>query len=161
MTKSKKSRRGFSLVELTIAMVVTMTLLSTIATLLVCVINERKRAVTDYEISNELVLVKNYTSGWFNSYVGYEEDSPKYDFVVFSEDFDGGINVTDETGSVVSSLTFNTENKTLSSASYGTITFKYIDYITFTAYDNAIKLSVSHRGCAQPMTYILSRKDFS
>ena len=161
MTKRNKSRRGFSLVELVIAMAVTLTLMSTIATLLVCVINERKRAVEDYDISSELVLVKNYTSGWFNAYVGYGEQARKYSFAVFAdEDFNGGVNVKDgET--VVAALTFNSENKTLSSESYGTVTISYIDGISFTAYDNVIKISVSHRGCAQPMILILSRKDFS
>lgn len=161
MTKRNKSRRGFSLVELTIAMAVTLTLMSTIATLLVCVINERKRAVEDYDISSELVLVKNYTNGWFNDYVGYGEQAEKCSFALFSdEDFNSGVNVKNG-GTVVDSLTFNSENKTLSSATYGTVTFSYIDGISFTVYDNVIKLSVSHRGCAQPTILILSRKDFS
>lgn len=162
MKGKSKRKRGYSLVELTIAMVVTIVLMSSIISLVAAVLKESERSTKDYGLSSELLLARQGLYTWFNSFAGYESGGEEYKFVNDLESGYEGVNVYKD-GEVVSSIYFDDLNRKLVSDDFGGYpTFSLIYFMTFDVYDdNVIKVSILYDGCRQPIVYLFSGKDFS
>lgn len=150
MKRKTIRKRGFSLVETIITLAVTIILLSTITSLIVAVVDARKRSVTDYEVSNNLYLAKNALYDWYDDFAG-----ENFTAVV---DPDGGIAVTaaDKTFAV----TFDKNSKTLTTPKYDGLALPTIDDIAFAVKSadgvDAIEVRIAYRGGSKPITMLFT-----
>lgn len=159
MKKNHSKKRGFTLVEVVITLAVTIILMTTITSLIVAVVSERRRSVGDYDVSNDLYFAENAVYDWFNRFAGdsftltEKKDENGYTYGVIAT-VPGG-----ETGDNAEyEISFDSENKKLTTPGYsGGWTFSAISNITFTLLnENTIKVNITYDGASVPVSMLLS-----
>lgn len=70
MKKKLSRKRGFTLVEMIITLAVTIILVTSIASLIVAVVNERMRSGNDYNVSADIYFAENAVYDWFDNFAG-------------------------------------------------------------------------------------------
>lgn len=160
--KTKQSRkRGFSLVEMVITMAVTIILLSTITSLIVAVVNERKRSANDYDVSNNLYLAKNAVYDWYDNFAGEN-------YTVVTPTEDNSITVT--AAGKTFTITYNESENKLITPKYNGLYLSAVENMTFevlnadgsptgdtpSAGATVIRVKIKYRGGSQPLTMLLA-----
>lgn len=161
MKKNHSQKRGFTLVEVVITLAVTIILMTTISSLIVAVVSERRRSVGDYDVSVDIYFAENAIYDWFDNFAG---DS----FTLTEEkDEDGNIYgvIAIVSGGRQYKISFDKENKKLTTPKYPDgWTLSEISNITFEIYTahadgttgNVIKASMSYEGANVPISILLS-----
>lgn len=162
--KIKQNRkRGFSLVEMVITMAVTIILLSTITSLIVAVVNERKRSANDYDVSNNLYLAKNAVYDWYDNFAG-----ETFTAVTTTEDNSNSITVT--AAGKTFTITYDKGEKKLITPKYNGLYLSAVENMTFevlnadgsptgdtqSAGKTVIRVKIKYRGGSQPLTMLLA-----
>jgi len=157
MKNKTEGKRGFTLFEMTIAMTVTIILMSTIFSLTVSVLRERERAAEDYAVSTELLLVRNGLGLWYNEFSGYRSGESEYLFE--KDDENGGVKVISKTdGAEISYILFDSAACSLKSSVFPSdIVFEKVTGVSFTVFDGkVVRADVVYKGSLQPTVIILS-----
>ena len=158
MKKNHSQKRGFTLVEVVITLAVTIILMTTISSLIVAVVSERRRSVGDYDVSNDLYFAENAVYDWFDNFAGSS-------FTLSAE--------TDENGEIYGviatvpggatgdgteyKISFDAENKKLITPEYTDgWSFSTISNVTFNLNGNTIKVNITYDGASVPVSILLS-----
>jgi len=72
MNKIKARKKAFTLVELAVAMAVTVVFLALVSVLLTTVLKEKERVNEDALISYELLLVESRVESWYNTFSAFD-----------------------------------------------------------------------------------------
>lgn len=168
MKKKANRKRGFTLVEMVITIAVTIVLMSTITSLIVAVVDERRRSAVDYEVSNNLYLAKNAVYDWYDNFAG-----ETFTALLTSSGEIGGVTITTAAGDFA--FSFNKTEKTLTTPKYNRLFLSSLEDISFSIYNAdgtpfdgttpggagsvenpIIKIQIAYRGGSKPVTMLLT-----
>ncbi len=151
-------KKAFTLVELAVAMAVTVVFLALISVLLVTLLDEKEETNQDARIAYELLLAESRVESWFYAFSAVEQGQSACTFEVLPENLNKV--VAYRNGEEVGTISYDSENKSLISSDRERVTeFKDITNITFEVIDgSAVKIVISFESLKTPIVRLFAQK---
>ena len=151
-------KKAFTLVELAVAMAVTVVFLALISVLLVTLLDEKEETNQDARIAYELLLAESRVESWFYAFSAVEQGQSACTFKVLPENLNKVSAYRND--ELVGTISYDVENKSLISSDRERVTeFKDITNITFEVINgNAVRITVSFESLKTPIVRLFTQK---
>ena len=158
MRNKLAGKKAFTLVELAVAMAVTVVFLALISVLLVTLLDEKEETNQDARIAYELLLAESRVESWFYAFSTVEQGQSACTFEVLPENLNKVSAYRN--GEVVGTISYDVENKSLISSDRERVTeFKDITNVTFEVIDGkAVKITISFESLKTPIVRLFTQK---
>lgn len=156
--QNKSGKKAFTLVELAVAMAVTVVFLALATVLLANVLDEKEDTNKDALIAYELLLVETRVESWFYNFSTIEQGKTPCTFAIYGEN--KNVVVAYRDSEEVGRITYDSENNKMISSDRERVTeFKDVTDVSFEVVNgNAVKVIISFESLQTPVVRLFTQK---